>query len=65
MNSLRVFLAALLIALLSLDVMAQQKTLLPPALSESSSLAEIVDWLKKNAFSRVVDGWVRFGLWPV
>lgn len=53
MHSLRVFLAALLIALigvLSLGVSGQQKTLLPPALNESSSLAEILDWLNKNAF---------------
>src|SRR6185369_8316139 len=52
MNSLRVFRAALLIALLSLDVMGQQKTPLPPALNENSSLADIVDWLNENAFQR-------------
>lgn len=53
MNSLRAFLATLLIALigvLSLDVPAQDKTLRPPALNENSSLAEIIDWLNKNAF---------------
>lgn len=50
MNSLRLSLAALLLLTLTcFDVPGQQKTLLPPALSESSSLAEILDWLNKNA----------------
>jgi len=35
---------------LSLDVRAQEKVLLPPALNESSSLSEILEWLDKNAF---------------
>jgi hypothetical protein len=53
MKSLRASLAALLIALtgvLSLDVPGQEKHLLPPGLNESSSVAEIIDWLNKNAF---------------
>ena len=53
MKSLRASLAALLIALtgvLSLDVPGQEKSLLPPALNESSSLADTLDWLNKNAF---------------
>jgi hypothetical protein len=53
MNSLRVSLAALLIALigvLSLGIPGPEKTLLPPALNESSSLAETLEWLNKNAF---------------
>lgn len=31
---------------------AQEKTLLPPALNQSSSLAEILSWLDKNAFPK-------------
>jgi hypothetical protein len=33
-----------------LDVLGQEKTLLPPALNQSSSLTEILTWLDKNAF---------------
>lgn len=51
----RLLVAVLLIAGSSLSgyqVLAQEKTLLPPALNQSSSLAEILSWLDKNAFPK-------------
>ena len=46
----RAFGAMLIIGFLSLATHAQDNVQLPPPLNQSSSLAETVDWLNKNAF---------------
>jgi hypothetical protein len=54
MRILKLLLAALLViastSFSNHEARGQEKTLLPPALNQSSSLAEILDWLDKNAF---------------